>query len=103
MALGFEESKVKFREYIEAVKSLKKSLEAAGFKVEIQDDIELGATYFISAKGKQVARIEWNVPHYLIFENLTGQKEGSFSEDYVRSLSDWRQFLNDIRASIQGM
>ncbi len=101
MALGFDESKLKYRDYIRAAIDLRQNLEEMGFTVHVQDDIELGATYFVMLDGDKVARIDWNAPHYLTFESYVEQKEKSFVEDYVRNLHDWERFLNDVQTSLK--
>lgn len=101
MVLGFEDSKKKYKSYVDTVDDLKHRLEEVGYLVDIDEDIGLGATFVISLKGQKAATLEWNVPHYLTFETFVKQREVSFAIDYVKNLRDWEQFLNDVETSLR--
>ncbi len=99
MALGTEESKVKYARYIDRVRKLREVLVDMGYSVDVQDDIELEATYQVLLKGIKVSRIWWNVPYYLEFETFVNQNEKSFSDDYVKNYDDWARTISSIEAS----
>ena len=101
MALGIEESKEKYAEYIKSARNIEDELRAAGYKVEVKDDIELGAALIISYEDKHIADLTWNVPYHLTFTPYVDVDEAEFDIDYVKNLDDWKEFLNEVSAALK--
>ena len=100
MALGFDESKKQFGEFLEAARAAKTTIEGYGYTVAVEDDIELAAKYIIQLSGRTIAVVSWNAPYYLDFTSSVRQKENSFSVDYIKNIKDWRCFWEDICTSL---
>jgi hypothetical protein len=99
MALGYEESKRKYAEYLTALSRLGDLLAELGYTTQVQDYIELGGIYEFHLGGRMVARLSWNVPHYFKFENFI-EEARSFDTDYVKNFREWSTFLSDAQDSL---
>jgi len=102
MALGVKESKEKYAEYIKFARHIEEELRAVGYRVDVEDDIELGATLIISHEDKRIADLTWNVPYYLTFTPRVDVGEEGFDIDYVKNLDDWREFLSEVYSALKG-
>lgn len=100
MVLGIDESKRKNAEFLIEIRHLYDAAAALGYTVQVQDDIELGTVYEFLFNDQVVARLSWNVPHYLTFENVKIPDTQSWDTDYIKNLQDWRQFITDIQKDL---
>lgn len=101
MALSIDESIKKYANYILRAHLALESLKSWGFDVEVEDDIELEATYLVKHKNGQIAKIWWNVPYYINFEPFVEQRQTAFSDDYIRDFKAWDKLFTDIESSLK--
>lgn len=105
MALSFTEAAVEYKDHHEKIVELKKGLDAAGYSIREEVDVEsdnivFSSTLYFSLRSKGIASLYWNAPYYLDFKSFVDQDEKSFLVDYGRNLNDWNDFVDSIKESL---
>lgn len=101
--LGRKASLKLYGEYTLCMQQFLKSLKDSNLGVIDNNNDSLSGTYIITKHGSEVAKVIWNIPYLIEFEPLIEQYEKAFSVDYVKSIGDWKQFLNDIERSVTSL
>ena len=100
MVISIEDALEKYSDFIDAINTLKISLNKNGFGIKEVDAFELGAKWNIEYQGAINSEFEWNIPYMLSFTPITRQNEERFFVDYVKNINDWKRILTDIEVSI---